>query len=87
MSAKEQAMRLAAGIFLVWGVATILLGAFNATAGNITSEQLGGALGGGAILLALAWWLDRPRKKQPSAAPPREGNSDRPDAPAERPRG
>ena len=50
-------------LFLLWGVGTIMAGGANLAVGGIPPEEFVVALIAGVILLAIAWWLDRGRKK------------------------
>jgi hypothetical protein len=54
--------RTAAIVLLIWGVATIVIGVANAAIGAIPSEKLPGAAFAGGLLIAIALWLEYPRK-------------------------
>lgn len=60
---------VAAGAFLLWGVATIMLAALNTATGKIPPEKFVLALFAGAVLLTVAWLINRlPRRKRPRDA-------------------
>ncbi len=61
--------RIAGVIFLLWGVGTIMTGGVNLAMGNIPAEGFFASLLGGVILLAIAWWVDRPKTKKELGEP------------------
>jgi hypothetical protein len=60
----EEVRRAFAVLLLLWGVATIMAAGVNVVLGTISTEEFVAALVGGGILLSIAWWLDRSRKKK-----------------------
>jgi hypothetical protein len=55
-------MRLGAGLLLLWGVGVWMVGGFNVYRGIAPPEKLIPAGIGGAVLVGLAFWLDRKAK-------------------------
>jgi hypothetical protein len=54
--------RTAAILLLIWGVGTTMAGVANAAIGALPWEKLPGAVVAGALLIGVAWWLERSRK-------------------------
>ncbi|HVK13808.1 MAG TPA: hypothetical protein VM597_34015 [Gemmataceae bacterium] len=52
--------RVLAVICLVLGVGSVVSGVVQASAGSMPPERLAAAVVGGALLIGLGWWVDRP---------------------------
>jgi hypothetical protein len=55
--------RALAVLCLILGVGSILSGLVNTAVGSMPPDRLAAALAGGALMIGLGWWLDRPPRR------------------------
>src|SRR5262249_11151030 len=60
---RNDMRRVLSLVFLLWGVATVMVGGFYLVIGINSPERFAYALVAGAVLLAIAWWFDRSARR------------------------